>query len=84
MKSAGGMQLTTGMKVMVTMILLGVGGLLVGLAGVIGDWYFARVVGCVSLFLVLAIVGLSAELKANTLDRILLGKTSRLKDDNNA
>lgn len=72
------------MKVIVMMLLLSLFGLFVGLAGLIGDWYFARMIGVVSLFCLLAILWLAGEMKADTLDRILLGKTSRLKDDEHA
>lgn len=72
------------MKVMVMTLFLTVGGLFVGFAGLIGDWYFARIVGESSLVTLLAILWWAGETKADTLDRVLLGKTFRLKDDKNA
>ncbi|PYE37045.1 hypothetical protein C8J35_101314 [Rhizobium sp. PP-F2F-G38] len=53
---------------MIMALFLSVCGLFVGLAGIIGDWNFARIVGGVSLFVVLAILCVAGELKANTLD----------------
>ncbi|MDM9628193.1 hypothetical protein QTL95_20070 [Rhizobium sp. S152] len=68
------------MKTMLTAIFVCVVGLFVGLAGLLGDWPLAKIVGAVSLACLTVIFWISSEVRNETLNRFLYG--SRQSRDN--
>ena len=64
---------------MIMTIFVSVSGCFVGVAGLIGDWAIAKLIGIVSLAVLLAVLWLSSEVKSETLERFLRGNKDKIE-----
>ncbi|KAB1086733.1 hypothetical protein F4V91_10015 [Neorhizobium galegae] len=73
-------EITAGMKAMVLAIVVCVLGVFVGMAGLIGDWAFAKSIGFASLVGLAVIFWISTEVRTETLNRFLYGSKNQSRD----